>query len=521
MDTPDSFNDKIWAICDIMRRSNYSGAMGYIADLTWLLFLRLLDDHEQVEAESREALGIPHRHSLELRYRWSNWAAPNGQLRQEIEIGPPNAMIDFVDDQLLPYLRTLHSAVDATDAQRTISQIISGVDAIGMDGNKNLLDILDLLWEIRADRSDAASVFAFSQAYEGLLLEMGQTNKDVGQFFTSRVVVSAIVRAVDPKLGETVYDPCCGTGGFLARAYDYMRRQRGNEITGPELDQLSRDTFYGCEKADLVYAIALGNLVLHGIEQPSIWHGNTLTGTESYGGLYRDAPQLFDVILTNPPFGGKEGADAQQRFDIRSRETQLLFLQEVIDSLKDGGRAGMVIDEGTLFKSTNAHRQVRQKLLDECDLYCIVSLAGGAFTSAGTGVKTDLLFFRKGAPTEKIWYYEVAPPADAIGAGGSGSQRTFNKGYPLKPEHFEHFLQLLPKRADSEHSWTVSIDEIRDRNYGLNAVNPHRPDATDTRTPSDLLEEIERYGRDLEEALTDLRQALQHPANINSEQESN
>jgi len=508
VETPDSFNDKIWAICDIMRRSNYSGAMGYIADLTWLLFLRLLDDHEQAEAEGREALGIPHRYSLEPRYRWSNWAAPDGPLRRELETGPRNAMIDFVDAQLLPYLRTLHATADASDAQRTISQIVSGIDAIGMDGNKNLLDTLDLLWEIRADRSDTASVFALSQAYEGLLLEMGQTNKDIGQFFTSRMVVSAIVRAIDPKLGETVYDPCCGTGGFLARAYDYMRRERGDRITGPELDQLATDTFYGREKADLVYAIALGNLVLHGIEQPNIWHGNTLTGNESYSGLYHDAPQLFDVILTNPPFGGKEGADAQQRFTIRSRETQLLFLQEVIDSLKDGGRAGIVIDEGTLFKNTNAHRQVRQKLLDECDLYCVVSLAGGAFTSAGTGVKTNLLFFKKGSPTENIWYYEIAPPADAVGAGGSGNQRTFNKSYPLKLEHFDHFFELLPSRADSERSWSVSIEEIESRDYDLNAVNPNRPDTTDTRTPSELLDEIESHSRDLEDALADLRQAL-------------
>lgn len=508
MTTADAFNDKIWAICDIMRSANYSGAMGYIADLTWLLFLRLLDESEAAAAENRKALGLPVRFSLKPRYRWSNWAAPDGKLRAELAVGPRNAMIDFVDSELLPYLRNLHAGRQATDSQRTISRIVSGVDEIGMDGNKNLLDVLDLLHEIRADRSDRATVFALSQAYEGLLLEMGQTNKDVGQFFTPRTVVSAIVRALNPELGETVYDPCCGTGGFLAQTYEHMRGNLGDKVTGRQLEQLSSETFYGREKADLVYAIALGNLILHGIEQPRIWHGNALSRSESYGDLYRGAPELFDVILTNPPFGGKEGADAQERFVYKSRETQLLFLQEVIDSLKDGGRAGMVIDEGTLFKQTKTHRQVRQKLLDECDLWCIVSLANGAFTDAHTGVKTDLLFFTKGRPTEKVWYYEVSPPADAPGAGGSGNQRTFNKGYPLTHDHFDHFLKLLPKRRKSPHSWTVTRAEIEERDYALTAVNPHRVAQVDTRTPAELLAEIEQRNTELNAALKDLRKAL-------------
>ncbi|MXV80880.1 MAG: N-6 DNA methylase [Chloroflexi bacterium] len=511
MTTATSFNEKIWTICDIMRRSNYSGAMGYIADLTWLLFLRLLDESERLEAERLDALGIPFDYSLPMRFRWSNWAAPEGQIRTQLQSAPGDSMVDFVDRELLPHLRGLDSQAGASERQRTISQIVSGVSGIGMDGNKNLLDVLDLLDDVHADRSDSAGIFALSQAYEGLLLEMGQTNRDAGQFFTPRLVVRAMVEAVAPQLGETVYDPCCGTGGFLAQAYDHMRSALGDRITGPELNQLGTSTFYGREKADLVYAIALGNLVVHGIEQPNIWHGNTLTRMETYGGLYVDAPEMFDVVLTNPPFGGREGDDAQQRFDIRSRETQLLFLQEVIGSLKDGGRAAMVIDEGTLFKDTHAHRQVRQKLLDECDLYCIVSLATGAFTDASTGVKTDLLFFTKGGPTERIWYYEISPPAEAERAGGSGNQRTFNKGYPLTSEHFKEFLELLPSRADSERSWSVWVDEIAEPDYDLKAVNPNRPDITDTRSPSELLEEIDRHGRDLESALADLRQALRSP----------
>lgn len=439
-------------------------------------------------------------------YRWSSWAAP-GASREALN-RERDGVIRFVDDELLPYLRTLKEQPDATDVQRTISQIVTGIARIGLDGNKNLLDILDLIHGIRIDRTDRKSVFALSQAYEGLLLEMGETNKDAGQFFTPRVAVRAMVQTIAPVAGETVYDPGCGTGGFLAQAYEYMRENLGSQATGPQLDHLARETFYGREKADLVYSIALANLILHGIERPRIWHGNTLTRNPSYASLYEGAPDLYDVILTNPPFGGKEGVDAQERYAYRSRGTQLLFLQEVIDSLKPGGRAGMVIDEGTLFKAQAVHKSVRQKLLDECDLWCVVSLAPGAFIGAGTGVKTNLLFFTKGKSTERIWYYEVAPPPDASGAGGSGHQRTFNKRYPLTLAHFEEFFALLPERADSERSWTVTREQVEANGYDLKAVNPHRPDDSDTRTPEELLAEIAGHGRELESALAELRSAL-------------
>ena len=506
--TQDGVNSRIWAICDIMRRSNYPGAMGYIADLTWLLFLRLLDEREQREAVERAAIGIPWSPVLEERYRWSHWAAPGGELREELAAGHYDGPIDFVNYELLPYLRGLHRTPDATAVQRTVSQIVANIDTIGMDGNRNLLDILDLLDGIRVDRSDPGSVFALSQAYEGLLLEMGETNKDAGQFFTPRVVVRAMVQAVAPQFGETVYDPCCGTGGFLAQAYEHMRASLGDDATGPRLEQLATGTFWGREKADLVHSIALGNLVLHGIDQPRIWHGNTLTEIATYAGLYADAPALFDVILTNPPFGGKEGQDVQRRFTHKSRETQVLFLQDVIDSLKPDGRAAMVIDEGSLFKGTRAHLGVRQKLLDECDLWCVVSLATGAFIGAGTGTKTNLLFFTKGRRTERVWYYEIAPPPDAAGAGGSGRQRTFTKRYPLTLDHFEEFFELLPERADSERSWSVSRAEIEERGYDLKAVNPHRAAEADARTPEQLLAEIEEHGRELGDALAGLRGRL-------------
>lgn len=210
---------------------------------------------------------------------------------------------------------------------------------------------------------------------------------------------------IAPRIGETVYDPGCGTGGFLAQAYAHMAGPgNGNIHSADQLETLKRRTFYGREKDNAIYPIGLANLVLHDIDEPHIWHGNTLTGQETYGGLFTDAPALFDVILMNPPFGGKEGKEAQTRFAYKTRATQVLFLQHVIDTLKPGGRCGIVVDEGVLFQvNQTAFVQTKRKLLDECDLWCIVSLPAGAFVNAGAGVKTNLLFFTKGQPTERIW----------------------------------------------------------------------------------------------------------------------
>src|SRR2546428_8235429 len=214
-----------------------------------------------------------------------------------------------------------------------------------------------------------------------------------------------MVRAIDPKVGETVYDPGCGTGGFLAQAYEQMAGPNHANVVSPDqLETLKRRTFYGREKDNPISPTALATLVPHGIDEPHVWHGNTLTGQETYGGLFRDAPALFDVILMNPPFGGKEGKDAQTRFAYKTSATQVLFLQHVIDGLKSGGRCGIVLDEGVLFRTNEAaFVQTKRKLLDECDLWCIVSLPACAFTAAGAGVKTNLLFFTKSKPTEKIW----------------------------------------------------------------------------------------------------------------------
>ena len=245
---------------------------------------------------------------------------------------------------------------------------------------------------------------------------MGEKGNDGGQFFTPREIIRAMVRVVDPRIGETVYDPGCGTGGFLAQSFEQMTGASNANITSADqLMTLQEHTFYGREKDNAIYPIALANLVLHGIDAPHIWHGNTLTQTGAYDGLFEGAPPLYDVILMNPPFGGKEGKDAQTRFAYKTGATQVLFLQHVIDSLRPpkgeaahasgadgdglGGRCGLVIDEGVLFRTNEtAFVQTKRKLLDDCDLWCIVSMPPGVFSRRAPASRPTCCSSTRGAP---------------------------------------------------------------------------------------------------------------------------
>lgn len=437
---------------------------------------------------------------------------------------------------------------------------MSSVERVRIDTDKNFLDVLDKVHQISEAQMDTTHLFPLSQVFEGLLLKMGEKGNDGGQFFTPREVVRAMVQVVDPKIGQTVYDAACGTGGFLAQAYEYMIGDGFSKIQSPsDFDTLKHRTFYGREQDNITYPIALANLVLHQIDHPHIWHGNTLTGQETYGGLFTNVPNKFDVILMNPPFGGKEGEAAKINFAFQTGATQVLFLQLAIKELADGGTCGMVIDEGVLFRTNEtAFVQTKRKLLNDCNLFCIVSLPGGAFTAAGAGVKTNLLFFKKGEPTEKIWYYDL-------------SDIKIGKKTPLTLDKFDDFFKFLPEREDSERSWTIDFTErretarqkaepfkqkareleakslsLRDKAkqikkdseenkkqienlltesakleteareqkakaeaienavYDLKAVNPNAKDTTDKRTPSELLSFITAKSLEVESALASL-----------------
>jgi type I restriction enzyme M protein len=576
---PQALNQAVWAICDVLRRAGVGSALRYVPELTWILFLRVLDEQEALEREEADALGIAYAPSLHSPWRWQDWAAPHdeapdtpttsegrplGWKRRALTEGKRGDFFAFVNGELLPHLRALRDAPGATPKQKVISELISSVERVRVDTETNFCDVLDKVHALRIAGTDTQHQFMLSQVYEGLLLKMGEKNSDGGQFYTPRELIRVMVRAVEPRIGHTVCDPCCGTGGFLAEAAEHMRREAG-EISTEQLETLKHRSFYGREKDGLAYPIALANLMLHGIDEPHLWHGNTLSRQAIYDGLYEGAPERFHIVLTNPPFGGKEGAEAQAQFPFKTRATQVLFMQHLQQILEQGGRCGVVLDEGFLYRTTeDAFVRTKRKLLDENDLWCIVSLPGGAFTGAGAGVKTNLVFFTRGRKTERIWYYDL-------------SHIKVGKKTPLTLQHFTHFFELLPQRgsdaAETEQSWTIDFaarlararDEaaplrreaeaqrenalalrelsrqarragrdheadrlaaesaaaerlareatskaqgIEDAVYDLKAVNPKEVKQLDTRTPAELLNSIEVKGREVDAALASLRALL-------------
>lgn len=576
---PQALNQAVWQICDVLRRSNCGSALQYVPELTWMLFLRVLEEQEAIERDEAEALGLGYTPSLVSPYRWQDWAAPwsdkpetgttddgkpLGWKRRALQEGKRGDYFAFVNGELLPWLRGLRDRPGASPKQKVISEIISPIERVRIDTESNFADVLDRVHALRLAGTDTQHQFMLSQVYEGLLLKMGERNSDGGQFYTPRELIRAMVRAVNPRIGQTVCDPCCGTGGFLAESAEHMRA-RGGELTTEALDALKHRTFYGREKDNLAYPIALANLMLHGIDEPHLWHGNTLSKQAVYAGLWEGAPERFHVVLTNPPFGGKEGKEAQGPFPFKTRATQALFVQYVMQILEPGGKCGIVLDEGLLYRTNEeAFVKTKRKLLDECDLWCIVSLPGGAFTGSGAGVKTNLVFFTRGRKTESIWYYDL-------------SHIKVGKKTPLTMQQFVKFFDLLDKRgtpeAETEHSWTVdfaarkqrAIEEatphrreadaqreqaatlreqakahrkagktkladellpeidgaekaardatakaqnIEDAVYDLKAVNPREKKVSDTRTPAQLLEAIAEKGREVDVALAQLRALL-------------
>jgi type I restriction enzyme M protein len=492
------------SICDVMRRSNCASALQYVPELTWILFLRILDAQETRDQEKAEAVGATFTPALRSPYRWQDWAAPHsekpahpktpegkplGWKRQELFAAGDGKLFDFINKDLLPHLHSLD--VDprtnlplpgATPKQRIIGQTMTAAERVRVDSEANLRDILDKVHEISIDHIDDRHFFTLSQVYEDLLLKMGEKNSDGGQFFTPREVIRAMVHTVAPSLGQTVYDPCCGTGGFLAIAYEHIARNLGSSARSTDIDTLKHDTFFGREKENLVFPIALANLVLHGIDQPNLWHGNALTRRATYAALFEKAPKQFDVILTNPPFGGKEGKDAQKNFPFETSSTQVLFMQDILAELAPSGTCAIVLDEGLLFRTNeSAFVETKRKLVDECDLWAIISLPGGVFSTAGAGVKTNLLFFTKGRKTERIWYYDfsymkvgkktpltlahfgfapdgaVLPDAKLPAALVADWQSDeANEGLPF-PSYAAQLAHRGTPSAESRYSWTVDF----------------------------------------------------------------
>ncbi|MEM3731862.1 MAG: N-6 DNA methylase, partial [Candidatus Bathyarchaeia archaeon] len=333
-----------------------------------------------------------------------------------------------------------------------------------------------------------------SQVYEELLLRMGREGGVAGEFYTPRPIVRLMVKIVNPQVGEKVFDPFCGSCGFLVESYRHMMGSK--EITVDEYELLQKETFYGQEKKPLPYLIGVMNCILHGLLTPNVVRKNTLEDN------IRNIPESrrFHVILTNPPFGGKESRQIQQNFPVQSQATELLALQYVMKSLRQGGRCGIVVPEGVLFRG-DAFALVKKELLENFNLHTIVSLPSGVFanvTSSGQGPKTNLLFFDRTGPTREIWYYEHVPPEG----------KKYTKANPITDEDLRDCYEKWKRREISENSWIVSVEEVVKRGYDLTAKNPNRKEEFEYKSPEELIASVIEKERAILEIAEEIQNLL-------------
>jgi len=318
---------------------------------------------------------------------------------------------------------------------------------------------------------------------------MGNAGRNGGEYYTPRPLIKSIIKVVAPELHQTIYDGALGSAGFLCESFVYLKDKHPNRSTAEDRI-LQTKTFYGKEKKSLAYIIGTMNMILHGIEAPNILHTNTLS--ENLADIQEK--DRYDIVLANPPFGGKERAEVQQNFPIKSSETAYLFLQHFIKILKAGGKAGIVIKNTFLSNSDNASISLRKLLLESCNLHTILDLPGGTFT--GAGVKTVVLFFEKGAPTRKIWYYQL------------NLDRNLGKTNPLNENDLAEFIALSQSKGVSQNSWTVKITDIATTTYDLSAKNPTKKEETTLREPQEILEEMKTLDEETADILNSIMEMI-------------
>ncbi len=458
-------------IDDVLRKeAGCTTELDYTEQTSWLLFLKYLDGLEQDKTMEAELEGKKTTHILDKPYRWESWAAPRDKSgaidHNKAQTG--DDLIDFVNRKLFPYLQGFKQKASGPDTIEYKIGEIFGEIKNRISSGYNLREIIDQMDELRF-RSQSEK-HELSHLYEAKIRNMGNAGRNGGEYYTPRPLIRAMVRVVKPKIGETIYDAACGSAGFLCEAFDYLKS--GKSLTTKDLKTLQERTFYGKEKKSLAYVIAIMNMILHGIEAPNIIHTNTLT--ENIGDIQEK--DRYDIVLANPPFGGKERKEVQQNFPIRTGETAFLFLQHFIRSLKAGGRGAVVIKNTFLSNTDNASVALRKLLLESCNLYTVLDCPGGTFQ--GAGVKTVVLFFEKGSPTRTIWYYQLDPG------------RNLGKTNPLNDDDLTEFIDLQKSFADSPKSWSVAAKDVDQGTFDLSVKNPAGGEEVAHRSPLEIMDEI-------------------------------
>jgi type I restriction enzyme M protein len=474
-------------IDDVLRKeAGCTTELDYTEQSSWLLFLKYLDGLEADKATEAALDGKKYSYILDKPYRWETWAAPKGRDGQldHNQAMTGDDLRDFVNQKLFPYL---HGFKQKASGPNTIEYKIGEI--FGEIKNKiqsgyNLREILDHIDELRF-RSQTEK-HELSHLYEAKIKNMGNAGRNGGEYYTPRPLIRAIVKVVKPKLGDKIYDGAVGSAGFLCEAYDYLKQAHPKRTTSQD-KTLQEKTFYGKEKKSLAYVIAIMNMILHGIEAPNIVHTNTLT--ENLADIQEK--DRYDVVLANPPFGGKERKEVQQNFPIRTGETAFLFLQHFIKILKAGGRGGVVIKNTFLSNTDNASVSLRKLLLESCNLYAVLDCPGGTFQ--GAGVKTVVLFFEKGAPTRKVWYYQLDPG------------RNLGKTNPLNDDDLAEFVELQKTSADSLKSWSINAADIDQTTFDLSVKNPNGGEEVTHRSPAEIMDEIAALDAESAEVLQTIR----------------
>lgn len=462
-----------------------SNELDYVEQSSWMLFLKYLHDLEQEKALHALLEGRTYSPIITGEYRWDVWAAPR------LSDGQPDIkgaltgedLLDFVNTKLFSYLRKFKQlAVSVDTIEYKIGEIFGELRNKITDG----ASMRDLLWQIENLRFQTSEEkHEMSHLYESRIQRMGNAGRNGGEYYTPRPLIRKIIEVVNPRLGGTVYDGACGSAGFLCEAFTYLEKQVQSSA---DRETLQQQTLYGKEKKELPYIIAMMNMILHGVEAPNIQKTNTLS--ENLADVTeRDK---FDYILANPPFGGKERADVQQNFTIKTSETAYLFMEHFIKRLRAGGRAGIVIKNTILSNTDTASVALRRKLLEECNLFAVLDLPSGVFTA---GVKTVVLFFEKGMPTEKVWYYQL------------NLSRNLGKTNPLNERDLEEFTTLLPEQASSENSWSIEVADLDDT-FDLSVKNPNRVEEVDERTPAQIAAEIKHLNEDSSRLLNEIIELL-------------
>jgi type I restriction enzyme M protein len=476
-------------IDDILHKDAGCGSeLDYVEQTSWVLFLKYLDDLENDRATAAALTGRSYSPIIDTEYQWNVWASPkdkDGKLDHHNALTGDD-LLDYVNGRLFPYLKRFKQSADSADTiEYKIGEIFSELKNRIQSGY-NLREVINRIDELRFRTH--AEKHEMSHLYEDKIKNMGNAGRNGGEYYTPRPLITTIVKVVAPTIGDRIYDGAVGSAGFLCEAFDYLKNSKS--LSSAETEILQKRTFYGKEKKSLAYIIGIMNMILHGVEAPNIIHTNTLA--ENLADIQEK--DRYDVVLANPPFGGKERVEVQQNFPIKTGETASLFLQHFIKIMKAGGKAGIVIKNTFLSNTDNASVAIRKTLMESCNLHTVLDLPGGTFT--GAGVKTVVLFFEKGKPTRNVWFYQL------------NLDRNLGKTNPLNEKDLAEFVALQKTFADSENSWSINVADIDQSTFDLSAKNPNKKEEAALRSPQAILEEMKALDEESGEILNSILELL-------------